>query len=308
MDLDNVSRGQLKLPWRIVIYGVEGVGKTTLGTDAEAAIVLGPEAGTAHMAHVTRAPKPRTWQDVLDFLQQLAEREHAYKTLVVDSLDWLEPIVWDAVCKKARVDKIEKVEGGFGKGYVFAVDEWRVFLHKLDELRERRGMEIILIAHSQVKKTPNPDGSDFERYQLAINQKAADLVKQWADFLLFARFKTVTAEIDKRIKGVDTGTAKRIIHTEHRATFDAKNRVGLPPEIPLDYSELKRLIEAGVSAEQVRTKIERLLPRVDAATEARARNMLGTVGNDGAKLAQLLNLVMTKIGSDSNSNNAAEAA
>jgi hypothetical protein len=298
MDLDNVSRGQLNLPWRIVVYGVEGVGKTTLGTDADHPIVLGPEAGTSHMAHVTRAPKPRNWKDVLDFLQQLLAREHPYKTLVVDSLDWLEPLIWDAVCKQAKVDKIEKVDGGYGKGYVAAVDDWREFLHKLDELREAKGMQIILIAHSQIKRTPNPDGSDFERYQLAINPKAADLVKQWADLVLFARFKTATAQIDNRIKGVDAGTAKRVLHTEHRATFDAKNRVGLPPEIPLDYTELMRLISAGVSAEEMRSKIERLLPQVDATTRAKARDSIAAVGNDGTKLAQILNLVMNKVGSE----------
>src|SRR5262245_48320127 len=101
MSLDNVTQGQLNLPWAIVVYGVEGVGKTTLGTDAEEPIVLGPEVGTSHMAHVTRAPKPRNWQDVFDFLQQLLTREHRFKTLVVDSLDWLEPLIWDEVCKKA---------------------------------------------------------------------------------------------------------------------------------------------------------------------------------------------------------------
>jgi len=303
MDLDHVSVGQLNEPWRIVIYGVEGVGKTTLGTDAENAIVLGSEGGTSHMAHVTRAPRPRVWQDVFDFLQQLLTREHPYKTLVVDSLDWLEPIIWEAVCKKARVEKIEKVDGGFGKGYVAAFDEWRELLHKLDELRETTRMQIILIAHSHVKRTPNPDGGDFERHQLAIHQKAADLVKQWADMLLFARFKDATAEVNGRIKGVDTGAAKRVLHTEHRATFDAKNRVGLPPEIPLDYGELMRLINAGVSAEEMRSKIDRLLPKVDGPTRTRARELIATVGNDGTKLAQIYNSLLNKV--DSETTNAA---
>src|SRR5262249_54897374 len=154
----------------ILIYGTEGVGKTQFGADGKDVVFLGSEEGTGHLANIKRFPQPHTWAEAFEAIDALIEGEHDHKTLVVDTLDWLEPLCWAHVCAQAKVKSIEDVGGGYGKGYTAAVDQWRTFLRRLDVLRERRKMEIILIAHSAVKMAKMPDSEDYERFQLAIHQ------------------------------------------------------------------------------------------------------------------------------------------
>lgn len=244
MSLENITTTASHPPLRILLYGTEGIGKTTFGARADAPIFLGTEDGTAHMS-VARFPQPETWDEVLAAVRELLDREHGYRTIVLDSLDWAEPLCWAHVCKKFHAGSIEMVGGGYGKGYVAATDEWRVLLRALDALRMKRGMEVILIAHSTVKTARIPEGNDYERYQLAINGKAADTVKQWADILLFAQYKTFTVQQNGRTKGRDGTSGARVVQTERRAAFDAKNRYGLKPELPLDYAAVKRAIQDG---------------------------------------------------------------
>lgn len=294
MCLANVVKGRIDRPPHIVVYGTDGVGKSTFGADAPDPIFLGAEDGTAHMAHVPRFPQPFTWDEVFDALRELLETEHGYKTLVVDSLDWLEPIVWSHVCKKHRASSIEQIGGGWGKGYTEALTEWRSVLARLELLRAKKRMQIILIAHSMVKMTKHPDQEDYERYQLALNQKAADVIRQWADVVLFARDKTYTTTQNNRQKGVSSGS--RIVHTERRAAWDAKNRYGLKPELPLNYGAVMTAIAEGVSAEEQRARVAALLEVVDdGALVAKVRKAVAECGNDGTKLAKLAELVNARI-------------
>jgi hypothetical protein len=129
----------------------------------------------------------------------------------------------------AGVKNIEDV--GFGKGYNAALDRWRDMLSRLDTLRDRRGMNVILLAHSWIKTFRNPEGDDFDRYELKLHAKTSGLIKEWSDAVLFAAYETLTAtDKSKRTRGISTGA--RIVHTERRAAFDAKNRFELPAELP----------------------------------------------------------------------------
>lgn len=295
MRLDQVVRGKQRKPVRVVLYGVEGVGKSTFGANAPGAIFLGAEDGTSHL-DVTRFPSPTSWQDVMDALGVLEREPHEYRTVVLDTLDWAEPLLWAHICKRDGQATIEAY--GYGKGYAAALDEWRVFLAALERLREKRGMHVVLLAHAVVKTFKNPEGPDFDRYNLKVHDKAAGLVKEWADVVAFANFETLTDEDrkTKRVRGLSTGA--RLIYTVRTAAYDAKNRHSLPDSLPLDWAAFEAAIEAHQVAtpDALRATIAELAPTLAEAERAKVTAALGRAGDDTDKLAQLLNYCRSKAG------------
>jgi hypothetical protein len=147
-------------------------------------------------------------------------------------------MVWKFVCERDGKSDIGSYD--WGRGYATSLDQWRLFLNKLDELRVVKSdggkeMGVILLAHSHIKRFENPEGPDYDRYELKLHHKAAGIIKEWADCVLFCNYETYTHEQDGKSKGVDSGS--RVIYTERRATFDAKNRENLPPKMPLSWAE-----------------------------------------------------------------------
>jgi hypothetical protein len=233
MSLANVRRGPRPAPDRILLYGPEGVGKSTFAADAPEPIFLAAEDGIRHL-DVASFPTPRCFDDLLVALRELECSRHEFKTVVLDTVDWVEPLIWDACCKKHNWEDIEAP--GFGKGYNIALVEWRSLLGRLDRVR-KAGMEVILLGHSQIRMFNNPAGADYDRYSLKLQRSAAGLVTEWADAMLFAIHEDFvkTAKDAKKAKGVSTG--KRVVYTERSAAWDAKNRHGLPGKLPLSYTD-----------------------------------------------------------------------
>jgi hypothetical protein len=291
MSLGAVTKGRVERPRRIVLVGTEGIGKSTFAGQSPTPIFLGAEDGTSEL-DVTRLPEPRTWDDALDAIHLLTVEEHDYKTFVVDTLDWLEPLCWAHVCALGKKSSIE--EFGYGKGYVEALDKWRIFLSRLDALRSKRSMGVILIAHSWIKPFKNPEGEDFDRYEMKLHAKASGLIKEWADAVLFAHYETfAAASKEKRAKGVSTGA--RLIHTTRTAAWDAKNRYGLPDSLPLSWDDFDAAVRAGVPADPaaMRAEIEELLARVDEDTRDKARAWLDK-NTRATDLAQMANRLRAK--------------
>ena len=139
----------------MLIFGPEGLGKSTWAASAPAPIFLPGEEGTNHL-DVARLPQPHTWEEVLEAVRMLTEEPHEYQTFVVDTLDGIEPLVWQAVC--ARGGKADIEAFGYGKGYVAALDEWRKFLHAIERLRRVRGMNVLFVAHTIVKHVQESRG------------------------------------------------------------------------------------------------------------------------------------------------------
>lgn len=268
MSLSAVKRGVIQAPTRVVLYGVEGIGKSTFGANAPEPIFLGAEDGTSQL-DVSRFAEPRTWEDVLAAIGTLSTETHEYRTLVVDTLDWIEPLVWAHVCAQGGKKSIE--DYGYGKGYVAAGDEWRVFLARLDALREARKMNVILLAHSWIKPFKDPDSDGFDRYEMKLHKTAAGKVKEWADAVLFARYETYAVAKEGRTRGVSTGA--RVIHTEYRAAWDAKNRYHLPEVISLDWAAYAQGMKAGDPA-VIRGEIEEAAKDVDEGTRANVATWL----------------------------------
>lgn len=280
MALSKVVTGRIEIPPAVVVYGPDGVGKTSFAASAPSPIFIGAEIGTAQL-DVARFPQPTSFADILEAVEVLAAEQHGYQTLAIDSLDWAEPLVWRVVAERAGKQDIEDI--GFKAGYVTAIGVWKELISALERLREKKRMTLIFIAHSQVKGFNNPEGEAFDRYEMALHNKASALWRQFVDAVLFARFEEHTYENkNKRVRGISTGA--RILCTERSAAFDAKNRYQLPPTLPLDWqtfidavrgaggSNALQLVTSQIASELDRIGDEKIAQRANAALAKHAQN------------------------------------
>ncbi len=233
--LEQVQWGVVSAPRRMEIYGVGGVGKSTFASMAPSPIFIPTEDGLAGI-DCHRFPLATSVADVVAALAELYTEPHEYQTVVIDSLDWLQTLVFARVCKERGVESIEDIP--YGKGYVFALTPWREVLAGLDALRNERGMGVILIAHAQIERFADPRMDTYDRYSPRLQKLASALIQEWCDEVLFATYKvhtkTTTEAFDrKRVQAI--GKGERILCTTERPAHVAKNRLGLPDEIPLDY-------------------------------------------------------------------------
>lgn len=243
ISLESIKRS-VSGPPRIVIYGVPGIGKTTFAASAPSPIFIPIEDGFGSL-DVPTFPKPASYGEVLDCLGALIEGQHDYQTVVLDSLDKLEPMLWQHVTETVPHEKGHRVTSiedyGFGKGYMHAARQWRELLACFDAIRDR-GMAVVLIAHSTIVKVEPPDTDAFDRYQMRLHKSAEACVSDWADAVLFANYKVnlvlTGPKGQERTRG--TGTGERIVHTSERAAWRAKNRYALPDQIPLDWNVLQQ--------------------------------------------------------------------
>lgn len=229
------------LPPRILIYGTEGIGKTSFGSNADRPIFLPTERGLSGHPDVQRFPLATSFQQVLVYLGELATEDHDRKTLVVDSVDWLEPLIWKQVCEENKKENIEDVGGGYGKGYNFALDLWAQYLQCLDYLNEERKMTIIQIAHAQIKRYENPETAPYDRYGIKLQDgkscSASAKLLEYSDIVLFANYQVTVIKEEKHFnkeRKRAVGSDERILYTQERPAYKAKNRYGLPEEIPFD--------------------------------------------------------------------------
>ena len=234
--LAKVQSGKRERPPLALIYGPDGVGKSTLASEAPAPLFLGAESGTDQL-NVNRLAMA-SLADMRAALTELTTTEHPYQTVVLDTADWLEKLVYaDVLAKKGKPDwGIE--DFGYGKGRVFAFEEWVALLPLFDACRDK-GLGIVILAHSMVKKYEDPaTPQGYDRYSLKLQDGAktdvAALLREYVDMVLFTTYEVNTATDDKR-RGFGDGS--RIIYTERRPAFDAKNRLGLPFAIPFKKGE-----------------------------------------------------------------------
>ncbi|WP_157447440.1 ATP-binding protein [Chthoniobacter flavus] len=211
-----IHRGPLVRAQKTVIYGPEGIGKTTLAAQFPSPVFLDTEGGTHHL-DVARFPAPKTWDDVTKTIAALASEPHEFRTLVVDTADWLEKLLIEDVCRRANKTSIE--EFGYGKGYVVLAEEVTKFLASLNALLAR-GMHVLLLAHCRIAKFEQPDAAGaYDRYELKLTKQVAPLVKEWCDMLLFANYFTKIAENDSGRNAVSAdASASSIRPTRPRGT------------------------------------------------------------------------------------------
>lgn len=249
MNLTDIASSKRLTPVKMLLYGPPKVGKSTFAAGAPAVVFLPCEAGLDSL-DVPAFPLAPSWTDVLGAIEVLATAAHDYHTAVLDSLDWLEPLAWGAVCAKSNVSSIELVGGGFGKGYGEAAKLWKELLDGLDWLRSRRGMAVVLICHDEIRKLEPPDGDSFDFAGLKLHKRAAALVTEWADVIGYARVKRAIRSEDlgfnkKHKRAVSLGD--RVLTVGQDAAYLSGNRYGLVDEVPLDWAAFDAALTAARS-------------------------------------------------------------
>ena len=238
-----INRGLVARPQKVVLYAPEGIGKSTIASQLPAPLFIDLEQGTHHL-DVARV-EPTTLAEVEEILVALAtKRITDFRTLVIDTVDWLEELVTKQVCADAQKKSIE--DFGYGKGYVHLTEKMSTVLDKLDRVAAA-GMDVVLLAHSQVKKFEQPDDAKaYDRYELKLTRQIGPLVKEWCDALLFANWKTNLKVPDEgKTKGV--GGKERRLYATHTAAWDAKNRHSLKDEEPFTVETFRKILGAGTA-------------------------------------------------------------
>ena len=232
----NIIKGKQHRAQRVVIYGVESVGKSTFAAKFPSPLFLDIEGGTAHL-DVDRVAVD-SWKQLSECITEVGKTD--YGTVVIDSADWAERL---AVEELLAANKKQSVEDfGYGKGWVMAAEKVSRLLGSLDRLIDA-GKNVVIIAHSKVQRVEPPDIlAAYDRYELKLSKQSSPLVKEWADELWFFRFKTKAITNDGgKAKGI--GGKERVIYTTHSAAYDAKTRSGLPDEIPMEWSAVAHLFQ-----------------------------------------------------------------
>ena len=174
--LNAIHQGRKHKPPRLLVYGTEGIGKSTTAAEAPGAIFIPTEDGLGEI-DCARFPIATSYGDVMKAITELYNGKHGFRTVVVDSVDWLERLIWADICHKRQVDSIEDI--GYAKGYVFALTQWRDFLEGLAALRRDKGMTIVLIAHAKIEKFENPETESYDRYVPRLHKLASAVVQEW---------------------------------------------------------------------------------------------------------------------------------
>ncbi len=237
MSLSNIRMKTKLKPPRIVLFGSSGVGKTSFAASMNKPIFICTEDGLGKI-EVPHFPLAKSFEDVMENLQSLINNENDYKTLVIDSLDWLEPLIWDKACQDNNWKSIE--QPGYGKGYVETLKYWRIYINSLNELREK-GFTIMQIAHNQIKRFESPEIEAFDRHELKLHRKAADLILEHSDCCFFANFKLGTVQVKGKGGTMTTKAVSgdRVIYTKETTAFLAKNRYGLPEMLPFVWETVR---------------------------------------------------------------------
>ena len=239
-----IIKGKIKKAKKVVIYGPEGIGKSTFASKFPDPVFIDTEGSTNDM-DVARLPRPTSWIMLLEELQYVEKNPGVCKTLVIDTIDWAEQLCVEHICEKHNKSGIE--DFGYGNGYVYTKEEFGRFLNKLTDVIET-GVNVVLTAHAQLRKFEQPDEMGaYDRWELKLGKKTqsqtSPLVKEWADMLLFCNYKTYSIAVDDKGKKHKAQGGKRVMYTCHHPCWDAKNRYNLPDECELDYGVIAGIIE-----------------------------------------------------------------
>lgn len=238
-----ILSGKRPKPRRILLYGQHGVGKSTWASQAPNALFLNVEDGLGDI-DCTHTPRLSSFEDVVAAVSWLAGNAHPYQTVVVDTADWLEGLIFKTVAREASKQKIDDI--GYGKGYKFAGEKWHFLLKGFDYLRDTRGITTILLAHAKIEKFDNPEGERYDRYSPDLHDVGSSIIQEWCDEVLFACFRVIVVSEDQgfgKTRAVAQGGKERLIRTNESAAAIAKNRLRLPDELPFEWPAFAQYLQ-----------------------------------------------------------------
>ncbi len=220
-----------------ILYGPSGVGKTSFVANIDKSIIVQTEDGIGKIES-DHFPVAKSWDEFMKNLESLRDEEHSYKCVGIDSLDWLEPLVWQKACDDNGWKSIDSV--GFGKGYSESLKYWRQYTDLINELRNK-GMVIVQVAHNQIQKVEDPRIEHYDRHTIKLHRKATDLLVEHADAVFFGAFKLGQVQVKGKGGGMTTKAVSgdRVVYTQDSVAYLAKNRYGLPEELPMEWSAIR---------------------------------------------------------------------
>ena len=239
----NITTGIIKKAVKTVIYGAEGIGKSTLAAQFPNPLFIDTE-GSTNQLNVARLPSPTSWEMLLSEIDFVCEKRPC-GTLVIDTVDWAEQLCITDLCAKNQKNGIE--DFGYGNGWEYEKESFGKFLNRLSEVINA-GINVVLTAHAARRKFEQPDEmGSYDRWELKLGSKTTNkispLIKEWADVVLFCNYKTLVVQTDKEGKKHKAQGNKRVMYTQHHPCWDAKNRFGLPEEIPMEYAQIAHIYD-----------------------------------------------------------------
>lgn len=288
--LAKATKGKLEKPYFVLLYGEPGVGKSWFAKDFPSPIFLVSENGSDEL-DVTRI-RIQSANELVEALKEL-NGTHDFKTVVLDTVDGFEQMIFDKVASEGKKSSIE--DFGYGKGYKLALDVWHEIVGLLEALNDK-GLNVVMLAHSKIKAFNDPQlDAPYDMHLIKMHEGAAELLRDKTSTVLFATFKTYLNATDKNSKAKAYGEGLRVMMTEKRPAFLAKNRYGLPFEMPLDFNEFDRAAKNHTpkAKESMIKFIEESLPQLDEKIREKAKENLEKNRDNAQALAAIENRIKT---------------
>ena len=254
MSKYSVTTGVQTAPVKTVLYGPEGIGKSTFASHFPDPVFIDTEGGTKRL-NVARLPQPTSWAMLLDEVAEVRKGSVPCGTLVIDTADWAERLCIQAVCARAKVNGIE--DFGYGKGYTYVKEEFSKLLDALEEVLNA-GHNVVVLAHAAITKFEQPDAvGNYDRWGMKTSKQVAPLLREWCDMLLFANYKTVVEKAGSGPNAKNKASGgRRVLYTTHHPCWDAKNRFGLPEEVPFEYASIAHCLPGGSAPAATQTPVQ----------------------------------------------------
>lgn len=269
----NISSGRILTAQKVVVYGPEGIGKSTFASQFPEPLFIDTEGSTKLLDVRRFDPAPSSWEIMLEQIHYVKQNPDVCKTLVIDTADWAERMLLDSICAQYKVKSIE--DFGYGKGYTYVYEGFGKMLNALDELIEC-GINVCITAHAMMRKFEQPDEMGaYDRWEMKLSKKVAPMIKEWADMVLFANYQTFIVKQDNKMLKDKVKGGKRVLYTTHNPCWDAKNRHSLPEQIDFDFGAIAEFIPAGGAEKNAKMRDaekarEILIEKIDEFNEAKA--------------------------------------
>lgn len=251
-----ITRGKIPSAKKIVIYGPEGIGKSTFASQFPDPLFTDTEGSTKEL-DVARLPSPSSYTMLTEEIRYVLSHPGCCKTYVIDTADWAERLIVRHICDKSQKSGIE--DFGYGKGYTYVQEEFGRMLNLLEEV-VRSGVNVVMTAHASLRKFEQPEEMGaYDKWEMKLTRQTSPLLKEWADMILFANYKIYAVSSSEDTKKKKAQGGRRVMYTQHHPCWDAKNRYGLADELPFEYAQIAHILGENPAVEVKKPQQEEVI-------------------------------------------------